>query len=411
MKIKIDFGAMLATFIVLFCNAGVLGIIKGSMGITLLVYTSVALWVVWVFLYDIKCFKHFLHTAFPLILLLIILFSISLFSSGQVLVATKHLFKNILFLLLFLLMMMYYSYPQRSRGRKIILYTWFIDIVISAIYTIYRLVENPMLSRLLATGDIEKHIHSTITTAGVLGYGNIYGLSFIVIALYCVIKNARFNKKIVLILCAILFSYTILQAQFFIAVIITIIGMILNLIFEERNFKKRYFWIIGLIPTLIIACIIMIYFLPNIISSNVLPDMISTRLAILYTYSVEDILLLDRGIVYLKSLTAIVNTYGLGIVFLGNDVAGGHSELLDLIANYGIFITLIFIYGIWKVKSRINSIIPKDSYRNNNIVWCMFIVYSFLNPSLWCPTTLCLILLIPLMHIELKKVKYIGDTI
>ena len=336
MRIKVDITALIASFVVLYCNAGLSGFVKGSSMITLLAYGLVALWIVLVLSNDMQAFKKMTSLVIPVAGFVVFLVMCKFIAPSTLSLSLSNTVKNIMFLLVFVLMFIYYSKPSRSTGRKTILFIWFVDEIISSIYTIYRLEENPMISRILATGDVEGYVGSSVSTAGILGYGSIYGMVFAIIAVYGVISNHKAVKKVFLWLCLGLFAVTIIQAQFFIALVLGIFGIILADMVGRKNEKIKYERLLITLPIVAIIIFAFVSYLPTIIESGVFPEQITQKLKMLYEKNTFDELSATaRGVVYLRSLNAIVQTAGLGIVFVGrNLVAGGHSEILDLIANY-----------------------------------------------------------------------------
>ncbi len=395
MKITVDLSAIVAVFAILYCNAGVTGFIKGSVFVTLFAYGAVLLWFILAMRNDGKMFQKFLKVSFPIICFLGFLMLVSVFASGLVLRATTQLTKNLLFLLVFIAMQIYYCVPHRRKGRRFILGCWFIDIAISCGYTIYRLIENPMLSRILAVGESRnEYLDASVSTAGVLGYGSIYGLVFLLFALVCVVKNTK-RRKITLVLFMLLFAYTVIQAQFFIAFCLMLIGLCIAILGEQKT----------LYIVLAVLCILTgIFFvwnaLPQIISSGILPPMISNRLQIFLEQSAESAIAGGRIKVYIQSIEAIGKSFGLGAVFFDNITPGGHSEIMDLIAYYGIFFGSLFIYGVQCARKNILQCIPAYSKKNYNIVWLMYLLMSFLNPSAMCNLTLSIFIIIPLIYLE-----------
>ena len=404
MRKKGDITVIFAVIISLYCNAGMMGFLKGNAIITLMVYGATLGWFLLAFLSKEKIIQPILLSSTMIIVFFAFLQVCSIFVADKYTHSLNNMSKNILFLLVFVAMLIYYRDPEQKNGRQIILFTWIVDTVISSIYTLYRLLENPLLSRILATGNVDEYIDSTVSVAGVLGFGNIYGLVLVIIALYWCIKTTNTTMKVVLLMCGVLFCYTILQAQFFIAVVLVVTGFVVNYIFDDENSQIRGKRIFNIAMVFAFVGVTIVYLLPALIDYDVLPEMISKRIVLLYKGgSFDNLLSTSRGVVYLKSLIAIWETAGLGIVFAGGDGTGGHSEILDLIAMYGALFGAIFIGGMYKIKGLICKSIPIRPRKNYNRVWLFYLIMSVLNPSLWCPTTLCLILIIPLMYMELQN--------
>ena len=285
---------------------------------------------------------------------------------------------------------------------------WAIDTVMAAIYTIYRLVEVPTLSRILATGSLEKYLGSNISIAGVLGFGSIYGLVFVTIAILGVIRKVKRPYKILMACCAVLFAYTVLQAQFFLAAVFCVLGVLLCIGASGRLTAKKIATFIVLLP-LGAVCIYYLVskLLPALAGSGVLPEFVADRMMMfLQGISLADLLGTARGVVYTQSVSVILDSWGLGILFMGGLSTGEHSEILDLIAIYGIPSASLLIFGIWQIKKYISKRIPGDMARNYNIVWVLFFLMSLLNTSLWCQTTISVFLIIPLAYIEFESDRY-----
>ena len=405
MKIKVNISAVLATFIVLFCNAGMMGFIKGSLVVTLFAYAAVVLWLIFATKRDKKLVYRFINNCFPIIIFLVIIQILRFIVDSSLKVAINQTTENLLFLCVFIIMIMYYGHPQRLKAGKFILISWFVDTIISSFYTVYRLIENPMLSRYLASTGGRESLRN-VSTAGVLGYNSIYGLVLIVIALVGLVKKMNLITKIGTIICTILFMYTIIQAQFFISILIGAIGIISCILSSDDRLTKRR--LISAIP--ISICVgSIVYFgvvswIPTIIQSGWLPHFISERLEWFYNgVSMNELITSDRGIVYSKTLASISDTHGLGLIFVDGLENGGHSELLDKIAIFGVALSIVLFYGFWKVKKYISSLIIEQYSRIYNIVWIMFICFSILNTSLWCPITMVLLLIIPMLIITFSK--------
>lgn len=403
MKIKLNLTAILATFVILYCNAGMMGFLKGSTIVTLLAYGSVLLWFFLVCANDKKYIVKYLSICIPVLLFLLVLEICSFFVDNSIVYVIRQMNENILFVLVFIGLFLYYSAEKRTKSRRRIIFIWCIDTIMAAIYTNYRLLENPMLSRILATGDSEAYLEETVSTAGVMGYGNIYGLVLFVVALIGIRNKISNFQKMVIFCCGVLFTYTILQAQFFIALMLVIVGVIINIIVGETYNKKKYVMLFIFLPfAILIGHLGIEIILPKLIDSDILPEMISKRLAMINSGRyLNEFFSSSRGIVYLQSINAIKSSFGMGVIFTG-DTTGGHSEILDLLANYGVLLAVVFIYGIWRIKKHIDISIPISLRSSYNIVWLVYVMIGAVNTALWCPTTLVLLLIIPLMYIEIK---------
>lgn len=413
MKIRIDFSAILASIIVLYCNGGMLGFFKGSSLVTVLIYGALALWFALVLIRERAFMTKYVSICFAVLTFFVFLNLFMFILNPSTMGAMSRMRKNIMFLLMFVAIFIYYSAPKRQVGRKMILYTWIIDTVLTSIYTIYRLIEMPTLSRILATENPESHLESGSSLAGIFGFGSIYGLLFVVTAITGLIPKVKPVYKIVMICCAVLFVYTVIQAQFFIASVLCAIGIIMGMLLSGKTTLRKTIIYLTFLPVgVLILYIAVKEILPSLAYSNALPQFISDRLILfLNGISMEELLGTSRGVVYLKSFSAIAQSYGIGIMFMKNTSTGGHSEILDLIAIYGAPLAALLIYGIWQIKKFISRFVPEELTYNYNIVWILFLLMGIFNTALWCQTTVSVFLIIPLAYMEFYSKKTTGSYI
>jgi hypothetical protein len=185
--------------------------------------------------------------------------------------------------------------------------------------------------------------------------------------------------------------------------VLCIAGIVLCIFESGKLTSKKIVASIFFIPlALVVFYVAVSQVLPALIAAGSLPHFIAERLKMFLSgISFGELLDTARGFYYLKSVLAIKESFGLGVMFTNSIRTGGHSEILDLIAIYGVPLAALLICGIYRIKKAISQAIPDNLKPNYNIVWILFLTVSIFNTSLWCQTTVSLILMIPLVYMEL----------
>lgn len=343
-------------------------------------------------------YKHILPMIFfagVLVLLLILGFGdrISVLSSN---------FSNVIFILLFEIILVVYSGEDKKNDRRIIIFFWFADTVVSCIYSIYRLTKEPFLARLLSTGSYHQTAEAE-SARGVISFGVVYGLIMVLLVLSYLAINEKKNRFVRIFLIA-LFLYAIFIAQFTIAIILTAIGVIMILI--SNNLTKDNVQFRVLIALLISIPILI--FLPFILQFFVRSGLFGYEV----TVRIEEILVLLRGeeltgtdmilrfAQYNRSVFAFFSSFGLGKIVFDSVNPGTHSEILDGFANYGLLF-LVFLFALVSVFRYVKKILPnKKAVHIYKVVFFVYIMMGILNTSIWAPMTLMLLVIVPFMCLD-----------
>lgn len=305
-------------------------------------------------------------------------------------------FFNCIYMAIIIYIYAAYSAPDKYRERKIIFNFWLIDTLISCIFTIIRLESNPQLARYLAAGTTSRQIYlAGIDTRGVVSYGVIYGLLFIIPFLIQKILDEK--KKLPSLLILLVFLTTIIKAQFSIAIILALALCLYTLFL--RNPENT----LSILSFMCILTLIMLL-LPSIITWILNHDLFYSetekRLEEILVFLNGDSLygtdMASRFTRYSSSIQSIFESVFLGQVFIPTKTEpGGHSEILDSIAKFGIFYTtMLFHYfiSVYKdVKKRIHS-----KYRFSYfVIQLTMLCLSLINTSLWIPIPMILTVIAP----------------
>ena len=310
---------------------------------------------------------------------------------------------NTLYMLLFMGVFSVYSGEQHKTDRKFILSVWFVDTVITCVYSIVRLANDPILSRLLSTGSY----HSTEEAAaarGIASYGVIYGLVLVMLALFYLVVQSR-NKRLTNICLIVLFFALLILAQFVIALCLVAIGLLwIVLLKKPKSEQKERYRVIFLIIFGTVLIIGFPYLLKLLADSEILGYEINARLReVVLFLEGGDLLGVDmaaRLFQYTRSITAFFSSFGLGKMVVSSVEVGTHSEWLDGFGNYGIlFVLYLVALGVFHrfVSDKFSNKKSKQLY---NILFVIYVIMSVSNTSRWAPITLSLCVIVPFICMD-----------
>lgn len=400
---KVSFSTIFIIIPILYFNSCTFEFIKHFSFVLPIVAVCVLLWFAFLIKERVDMNIHIMAPMIGFVILLGVLFLLT--GNNRVPVLMTDL-TNTIYLLIFMFIFSVYSDKQYENDRSVILSIWLVDTVISCIYSIYRLIDEPNLSRMLSTGTYHT-TEEAIRARGIISFGVIYGLALFLIALFYLIIMKK-EKRIVNIILLTLFITALFLAQFLIAVILAAIGFVwiifINNPGKADNTRLR---VLGFI----IIGVICILGLPLFIS-------LSTQFQ-LFGYEInarlEEILLLFKGenlegtdilarfSQYFISLSAFVSSFGLGKIAFSSVQVGSHSQWLDGFGNYGIIFALYIVAFFIFRRFMIQRLPNKKSKQLYSLIFAIYVVMSFINTSAWAPITLSLCVIVPFLCLDKVK--------
>ncbi len=379
---------MIAILIVFYLNGNIVDFFEFN-GLNLIVRGLTVLWFGLILYENPKFFMKLVCIFIPIIFCGIILLWAAYVEKCAM---AKGDIRQIIYLVSIAAVFLYYIDERKRYNNKrviILLFVWLIDVILCSVYSIYRLRENPLLSRWMAAGlDIPN-------PEGIISYSVVYGL--VILAPICFYRLLHCKKRYMLywLLLVVLFMITLLLAQFTIAIVFVCIGIVFVAVWEMLSKKKGLYYIIG-----IISCIFMLLLsLDKIVSLNIFPEEINVRLQEIYNLlngnSGDSSDLMARLRLYTQSIKAISANYFLGAAFIGNGAVGGHSELLDMIGQYGIIYFGFFFWFLVNYYQYVRKNIKNGDIGIYNISLGIFTALSLINTTLWAATLLVFLGILP----------------
>ena len=287
-------------------------------------------------------------------------------------------------LLLLPVILGYYYVRYRPENLNLFSKILLAAIFVTAITTIIGLIQFPNASRILATiatSDDKEAIKYYWHNIG--GYDFIYICVLLYPVLILAYKLKRINHLVFFILLAMLLSLIVIS-EYTIALLLFIISSILY--FAGRRLTARHLFILGIVIFILMFAFWdyfkgFLLWLASIIGSESVSDRL-TALAggVEGLENFED----NRLALYTMSIASFAKSPLFGQMFATTAYAGGHSFILDSLANYGIAggAALAFIYrNIYRCFFR-----PYSNCKGYGFVLWAFsqtIVLSFVNTGLW----------------------------
>lgn len=310
---------------------------------------------------------------------------------------------NALYMLIFMCVLGIYSGEQYKNDRTFIVSVWLADTVITCVYSIYRLINEPNLSRLLSTGSYHA-TEEAVAARGIASFGVIYGLVLIVLAIFYLVLQSK-KKRFVNICLFTLFLVLLFLAQFLIAIGLVAIGMIWMLFINNpTNSKNKRIHSICFIILGVVFIFCLPFLLRFLADNDVFGYEIDARLEeIMVLFNGGDLEGTDisaRFTQYTMSLKAFFTSYGMGKIAMPAVEVGYHSGWLDGLGNYGILF-LLHIAALFAFRSFVLERLPnqksKQLYR---MLFVIYIIMSLTNTSTWAPITLSLCVIVPFVCMD-----------
>ncbi len=304
---------------------------------------------------------------------------------------------------LMLLIANFYIKQRPVSTRRFFVKVLLLDNIIININTSRLLIIDSNISRLLATaGGAEAVSEAGYSTFMLAGYDYIYTSVLMVIFIATnwtdLYVNAKKTDKAILLVYLITSIFTVLLAEYTIAVIMLIFGVLLA--FVTRNgFKMSTFFAFMVAP--IVLFLTLELALMGLIESQLLGQTITSRL--------DEILSVINGNIsqaadfssrlslYYKTIKALPSTIVTGAYEMGasgRELLGMHTEWIDRLALYG---AIRFVpFAIFLAKSFKNS--TANYKAKNTALYISIVVLGFLNPMVSQWLFLMFYIFVPFMN-------------
>lgn len=274
---------------------------------------------------------------------------------------------------------------------KHLYYVLLIMYIVTAITSYLGFQVYPLAARDLATtlSEEESVLYDVYCRMNIGGFTFIYTLVLVIPLIVGGIKY-KIGNSFYLVLITVLFFLVVIKSQYTTALLLVLLSLVL--LFVNKKFDKRKTY--GLFILVLFVLVFASSILPPILSSisrSVESEVLSERLDDLSIGLSGEKQMGNIGVgsdvdarfeLLMKSIKVFLNTYTLGA--WGSQALGGHSFVLDNMANFGI-IGLIAIIIIWV---KMYSLYLKHFDKKNYFGYYMFaffeaMILSVLNPQIF----------------------------
>lgn len=276
------------------------------------------------------------------------------------------------------------SIKKKEMIKKYIILCYFVTLCT----TIKVLLEIPNASRILTSSSTNEQIVNILEKLNVGAFDFIYGIIiFLPILIFKIQIYSRKKDKIFYLIISILSIICILKANFTTAYVLLGIEIILYLFFYSKSFLGKIFTIILLILFLFWGKQIVIFYL-NFLINDTTSILSQTKLRDLINFLTGKGNISDatgRTTLILQSINSFIFNPILGQgAYYNRDCfgyVGGHSQILDEFARYGLLGTIPLFYFLFFSIYQIYINIKNKSYKNKYLIsTILFLILGFLNP-------------------------------
>ena len=294
--------------------------------------------------------------------------------------------------LLFLLPVILGYYFTQDDSRVLSSYSRIIlfALIVTMITTIIGCINNPYAARLLATtSDSQDATVSSFDLQNIGGYSFVYDM----VLLYPVLILAYKTKKIKLfptIIIAVVVLSTIVYSEYTIALLLFILSS--TLFFTKRNLSARGIVLISIFAVLFLllfsnVVVDFLTWLSGIVNSEVVSDKIQALAGgTTGLEQAED----NRFALYQTSLNVFYSHPIFGTLIEQTRIDGGHSFLLDNLAQFG-FLGGVLMFFMYKNIFKRFFLPFKDKPGFGYVIWVFVqtLILSLVNTGMWLDV-LCL---------------------
>jgi hypothetical protein len=289
--------------------------------------------------------------------------------------------------ILFIGIGLFLIYIDNQQLDKWILIIFMVAFIITTITTLTNLLININYSRLLASSSTSEEITQILRRKNIGSFDFIYGILVGIPALLILVKNKIGKKaKFILIINLILGTLCVLNANFTTAYLILGLNILVIILPNRIGFNK-------FIPLFLFCFLALIYIGKSLIifALNISLNYINS---IMTQQKIFDIINFLNGKTSLNNVTSrsglIQNSiesfsinplFGVGAYYNSFDIVGGHSQLIDEIARYGIlgcfFMFMPIILFVITTIRKLNSNWSKKAYA---ISFMFYLILGIVNP-------------------------------
>lgn len=338
--------------------------------------------------------RSLVRESWPLVLLILYASLMALFGAGD-LAAYQY---GLAYLLAAYALFIYYARARYRRVLGVLVLYLVVDTFVVGVNTYLALNDNPGLARLLAVSEeTRRALLGADPYFAIGGYGYVYALGALAVALGYVLLNHRSKRLLValpLLGCLVL----LVKASYTIAIVLT---LVLLVALALRRFGRTLRPFVPAIAALVVAGVLAGPPLLRYLSAlPVVPDAVSVRLDEIATGLGGGDLggsdLHGRTALYGESVNAFLHNVAFGTSANPDGLLrpGGHSTGLDLLAAFGVVALLALVFLVKAYRLTVDRV-GGPLKPLVSVVWLYFLVLGIVNTLLFANLLITWFLFLP----------------
>ena len=259
--------------------------------------------------------------------------------------------------------------------------------LIGNILTLIQLNINPDISRLLAGRQLQEE-KVQYYKLGVGGYGYVFAMAFLMYGIVRWLKQTKSKaEKFYLLLFLVVNSLLILYAGYTTAILLSL-GMICFALASDLRIGYRILLVLFGSVLILVFGKFLLETCYNIADSLELTWVAKRFEQLLYSQETNDLSSLKRVVLYGMSWNTFIEN-----PFFGGSDYGGHSQVLDLLAQYGIFAVFMPIF-FGSCQSLCNKFLGKSKVF---VVFLAFLLFACIDTCSVMQIPVAVFFVVPLM--------------
>ncbi len=292
-----------------------------------------------------------------------------------------------LFGLAFFLIAVLYAFgviynSQNFKMLKYIIVISLISVLISVIFSVIVLIEQPGASRIMASNSFDIYGKGELAARGLAGFGVTYSLIFFIPVIFHYLKNFRKKANTLLTIVVSLIIVNIVLSGYTIALILCVLAIIMYLFLQMKS-NSKFLCIMALIILMLFQSLFLpdfLYYISELFGSEQMAD---------HIVEIADILAGKASLFDLGRVELLKQSWE---VFLSNPiyggqinelVTGGHSTFFDVLGATGLMGIIPYCWFLYffhkQVKKLIQNPVTKKIWTLETI---LFFSLQTLNPIL-----------------------------
>jgi hypothetical protein len=381
-----------AAFVVLWLDVGVADSLVSSLP-SIVKVAVLGLWLLIAAARSLPLLGTLVVSAWPLGLMLLVsvVYAAEIAQSGQYT-------QGFAYLLIAFTLARFYSQPHLRRERLALMWVIITDFVITGLRTVVALQSDPQLSRYLATTqDNRTAVYGDRSFAGLGGYGFAYSLAAILVVLLYFLVRSRVKTPFVIVTAAGLL--VLVELAFTTAIVLVLVlggGFLVHDLVRRADLRIFLYsaalvgWASGLYSTTL-AAVAHISWVNQDVGQRLIE--LSQFLSGESSTGSDLATRFDR---WASSIEMFLSSGPFGLAGQGrpNQATGGHSQWLDMLASYGLWIggLALFLVFAWRL---LGSRMPPNGVAALRRSWVFFLVLGLVNTLLFSTIVLTWMFLLP----------------